>query len=550
MTTPDEETIACQRPTRSAKALGLIGLAVVMSLLLFTTWRGLNFGDHNDEPDIIIAVQRSSQTGVLLPINYLKPPLPYDLSLLTLVVPVARYLRTTGLPESTRDGIVAWGGQLRSHLYSYCASPHFYLVNRLLFALVSSAALVWVYLLVVFWRKNPFEALLASAILGFSWEVAYHIRWVAADGLMMQFGALTMLLLMIQEIRSPSSQGPIKWAAFFAGLTTGTKYTAVLLIVPVMVVALTARPPGIDSLHVWSKNVAILVGLFLVGFLLSTPGALVDPARFYGGIALQNATYTYGHNNVHNVAIGFDHLGRMMNYFFGAVSSPFTVPCYFFAALGLIGVGSMIKQEPRHAFVFLLFPVLYLLLFTVHRVMFVRNLLVLIPVWAILCARGVFFMVEQFRENRFLVLVLSIAVTACLSANALWLVYAGESVHKRSLEDDLRNFVTYAQERSGDVGMSAQLAKELKNAGLTAQFRREGGSAQALPLVAFRRFEVDWNRPDLKWHYNITARFGSYDANLKYYPDNKGHNHILVMPRADALGLGIVEYRPEPAAHN
>ena len=75
----------------------------------------------------------------------------------------------------------------------------------------------------------------------------------------------------------------------------------------------------------------------------------------------------YGHNAVHNVEIGFDHLGRMVNYFFGAVSSPFSIPCYLLASFGVIGLASIIRQESWHAVVFLCFPLLYILLFAVHR---------------------------------------------------------------------------------------------------------------------------------------------------------------------------------------
>ena len=264
MTIPDERTIACQRPPESANAFGLVGLVLVIALVLFTTWRGLDFGDHHDEPDLVRSVQISSQTGVLLPGYYYKPSLPFDLSLAGLIVPIAEFACSGGLPEFSPKNIVAWGRQLRSILNDYCSSPQFLLVNRFLFALVSSASLIWVYLLVAYWRNNTIEALLASAILGLSWEVAYHIRWAAPDGLMMQFGALAMLLLMIQEIKTPVSHGPIKWSVFVAGLTTGTKYTAALLIGPIVVVALTAhRETG--SLRVWLQPVKGLVGLFLAG---------------------------------------------------------------------------------------------------------------------------------------------------------------------------------------------------------------------------------------------------------------------------------------------
>ena len=48
---------------------------------------------------------------------------------------------------------------------------------------------MWLYRLVLTWRGSRIEALLAASLLALSWEVSYHTRWVAPDGLLMQFSA-------------------------------------------------------------------------------------------------------------------------------------------------------------------------------------------------------------------------------------------------------------------------------------------------------------------------------------------------------------------------
>ena len=59
---------------------------------------------------------------------------------------------------------------------------------------------------------EPLEAALASLLLLSSWEIAYHARWVAPDGLMMSAAAFA-ILLMARSLNAPDPKWWLRAAA-------------------------------------------------------------------------------------------------------------------------------------------------------------------------------------------------------------------------------------------------------------------------------------------------------------------------------------------------
>ena len=87
------------------------------------------------------------------------------------------------------------------------------------------------YLHMLAWGRPSTEALLGDLVLGLSWALAYHARWIAPDAVMPQFGALTMLSSMLAWWR-PDQRIWLPLAA--VGLACGTKYAGGLLPMPVL----------------------------------------------------------------------------------------------------------------------------------------------------------------------------------------------------------------------------------------------------------------------------------------------------------------------------
>src|SRR5205814_5228839 len=135
------------------------------------------------------------------------------------------------------------------------------------FLVVSALGIIWVYLAGWVLTHRWWQATLAAAILGLSWEIAYHARWLAADCLLAQFAALCLLLLVLHNRR-----GQVGWlwaAAIVAGLAAGTKYQGALLVGPVMLCGVLRTPA---TLRQRAASVVATGALSLASYLVTTPG--------------------------------------------------------------------------------------------------------------------------------------------------------------------------------------------------------------------------------------------------------------------------------------
>lgn len=110
-----------------------------------------------------------------------------------------------------------------------------------------------------------------------------HSRFQTTDVFATMLIALAAFLL----IRAVSAEQTLSWKKIVAlgvvvGLAAGTKYTGAILLLPALFV-LFARGVGL-------KNCALLLGSSIVGFLIATPGALLETEAFLRGV-----TYEMGH---------------------------------------------------------------------------------------------------------------------------------------------------------------------------------------------------------------------------------------------------------------
>ena len=190
---------------------------------------GLDFGHHWDEYGTAASLDNSVRSGMLLPMRYVYPGVRFWIGI------------TAAAPEYARamlsDLDPAHGAARAAVLAEGLASRGTHLRIRFVYLVLTSLGMVWLYLLVLTWRGNIVEALVAAALLGSSWEIAYHARWMAPDAVMMQFGALTMLFSVLAVVR----ERPGRWlmlAAGAAGLAAGTKYPGgALLLMPIAAAA-------------------------------------------------------------------------------------------------------------------------------------------------------------------------------------------------------------------------------------------------------------------------------------------------------------------------
>jgi 4-amino-4-deoxy-L-arabinose transferase-like glycosyltransferase len=527
------------RPERLRRYLPVL---LPLVILIGTGLRGLDFGQHWDERHYQIGpMETMIRTGQPLPGYYGYPSLDYWISAAA-VIPdaIVELARGRGVRERVLDRI----------------DTHAFLLRlRTVFLGICALSVLWVYLLVLSWRDSVPEALLAATALATSWEVAYHSRWIATDGVLMQFGALTILLVMRSQLRPPAG----RWlflAAVAAGLGAGTKYPGALLLTPVLVGGWLAWRERLRLRAVLGR-LAALAGVALATFLLTTPAVVLTPGAVLEGMLAELRHYGSGHHG-HTVQPGVEHLLRMAGYLGTGLFSWYEPIALFLASLCLVGVWAL-RKEPRVAVLLLSFPVVYILYFATQRAMVVRNLLVVAPFLAILAAHGAAWLWSRSsaasgqarHEGRaasgaragFAALL----VTALL-VNAGWLWYAASTIRERKTDDFAREALAYVRERSKTtfyVSPRVHTHFALLGGRSLPNVTPDPTHAERVVFYAHegvRRYQ-DWQAN----HLRLTERwFGPYEVNFNVYPNWWGDDRIVVMSAAKAKALGLLVVAQAP----
>jgi 4-amino-4-deoxy-L-arabinose transferase-like glycosyltransferase len=466
---------------------GLLGAVVL--LFVATGFVGLDFGDHWDEPRLVISAQEAASAGRLIPDWYNYPSLSFDI-----VLAVAH---AAGVDAAPRDVL---------------------LLSRGVFLVLASLSIVWTY---VAGRRlsGDIPALIGAAAVGGSWEFAYHARWVAPDALVAQFAALVLALLVAAHA---TDRVWLRIAgAFAAGLAMGTKYPAGLLLVPVAVsIALAPRRRVL-------YGVVALVA-FLLAFLATTPGSILETARFTADVLFESQHYGTGHRG-HTVAPGFDHLSRLAEYLGLVAFSRFAAVSAGVSVIALAGAVELARRDLRLAITVAVFPIVYVAYFSSQRVMIVRNVLCVLPFLGVLVAEGAAAAARWMERWR-----AAVQATAgiLIAVNAIWLGYAAWSISCSGAEN-----LEAALRRSAS---EAALSPFLVAAARHHRIAMPSTSGDRLAILTTEADGQFWPA-NTRGQYEVVAP-GPFDVNLDYYPSWVGKPRIVIV----SADLGRLMLAPPP----
>ncbi len=500
------------------------GVAFIFLIAAITGLMGVDFGYYFDEGVILDSIRHSLSNQTILPGSYLYPAFNHDLGLFALLPDALNFLSSRFRSET-----------LTAYLSAISADPTYLLRMRSLTVLISACSVLWVAIAVQIWRKNYLETLIAAAVMGFSWEAAYHSRFYAVDPIMMQFGALTMMLVVISQVR-PWQTRWLRLASAAAGLCAATKYTGGALLLSV-ILATYINHGFSGSKKKAIKNLAINGLLFFLTFALFTPGIVMEPEKIFWYMKFQHETYTKGFVGFY-VESGWHHFLMIVQYFAFSIFSKAPLLSFFMFLLGLAGASALIKKEKTMAVVLLSFVVFYVLLFCRYQTMFVRNLLVLIPFCAVLVARGYSEMKIWLLGKPRAVLLLNGAVVFILVFNAAWLGYAAVSIRTRSHTPYAAKLASYIDARPNQMFVISPRANEMISSVekkdrpnlLTADDGEAG-------LFIFHTSEIN-RQAWLCNRFNYTVRtFGPYEMNFNYYPCWMGDDRFVILKRKWAILL-------------
>jgi hypothetical protein len=517
---------AGRHPFRS-RLLVVAPIAALVALFIVTGARGVDLGLHWDEmPWHIDQVRGMARTGVFLPHSYIYPSLSKWLVLLP------------ALPAALHAALVTEGdpGAVQRAMSAVVDAPDYLLSARLVFLTVSSLAMVWIYGAALALRRKPWEAFVAAACLGLSWEYAYHARWVANDCILTQFAAAMLLCLaLFQRTRRP------RWlylSAVAVGLGVGAKSPGVVLLLPVTIASVLSLPLR-DVRRQVSRLAAVGVIAF-VTFLVTTPGLLLEPYVFLTDSHRITAAYSKGHG-AYTVTGGWQHARLVLTYLAVDFFAPFRAVSIATAAATVAGGVAWARRDRRFAAVLLASPIVFLVFFCRYNVMIVRNYLLLTPFLALMAARG-FAALQDRRPGRAAPAAVAAALLAVAVFQGAFLVRAGEGIRHHDMKAYVAEAITYAAARPGtrfrlSPGVRA-LAVEQKLT-LPANVQAPVGA----PVDAVIFFGQAENANIWVRHANdpwlTEAVFGPREMNYNWYASWVGRDRVLVMTLAKARANSV-----------
>jgi hypothetical protein len=526
------KTYASHYLSAKYRALHVLPVFIPLFIIIGTGLWGLDFGLHWDEKAWQIKpVKEMIQTGILLPQRYIYPSFDY-------------WINAAALIPDLFDALQK-GSDISDTLLNALDSHQYLMRLRAIYLIITSLSILWVYLFILHWRRSWVEAILAASFLGFSWEVAYHLRWVSTDGMLMNFGALTLLCIGLSRHNTKGRKW-VCFAAITAGLGFGTKYPGGLLLIPVLLSGYFYN----DADTIFSEKIGFLIkllGLFFISYLIITPGTVLQPLVFMNDVLSEIKHYSSGHGG-HSVRPGFDHAYHLFIYYSSVLFSPFVISGILIFFLSVVGCLCVIKDSPKIALFIFSFIVPYFLYFSSQRAMVARNLLVSAPYLAVLAGLGTGFLSRWLNQERkakkhykkiiftSLHITFIVFVIATLVINAGWLAYAAGTIKDRKSDRFVRKAASFMSGKKEAHFFLSPLARiklsfieALENLNIVGDF----SDADYLVLYAsegVKRWH-DWpaNLPGL-----TEAWFGPLEVNFNVYPNWWGDDRLLIVSKAIA----------------
>ena len=505
---------------------------VLIVIFVSTSIKGVDFGFHWDEARALRAVEGFLKSERLLPGWYRWPPMFSYIALAGLIPYAIPMVMNPELSWPMVKTIL-----INEVIYD---TPTYLLNVRMIFIYISAISILWIYLGQLGWKRDWREATLSAALLGLSWEAAYHSRFVAPDAIMMQFGAL-ILMIVILIMRWPHLSGFLyRAAALFVGFAGGLKYPGIFLILPVYMVAIVNWRRKRYTRKLLPTIIAI-TGWFVLGFLLIVPGAVLEPIRFFEAIFSQIEHYGTGHRG-YTVTAGWNHLWLMLNYLGRVLFSPYQWIAIFFALLVPIGAYHLYNENRDKFFILAIFPVTYLIFFMSQSVMFVRNILVLAPFLTIFSARGAAY-VYKLMKPFFARATLALLIILFLGLNTYWLFFAAETIkdrHTNRFAQELTSYIEETPDQTFYLSESIWNALDVFAKRSMLNITRSVSVEVDIVVVSFLELSQNTRTIYANQAFAFPEGFGPLDINLDYYPSWEGSDRFIYMPLVQAIEMGIV----------
>ena len=532
----------------------IVLLLVSLAIFIWTGIRGVDYGVHWDEAGWQIEpVKTMVKTGILLPPRYIYPSFNCWLNLGAAIPDILQAIQEAKTispgPEHTRG--MGKRQHVKAKTLAALDQPAYLLRARAIYVVITALAVLWVYLTVLVWGGPPMQAAFAAALLGTSWEIGYHSRWVTCDCILLQFAALTTLFNSLAVHRRNSE----KWlvgAAITAGLGAGTKYPGGALLLPVLLAAYAVRgrlPAGERTI----ARIAKILVSFAVAFVVSTPGAVIQPIRFLLDVREIFKHYRSEEHGNYTVSPGLGHGLGILEYMGMVVFSPYTVFAAFFFLLAILGAYAIMRRSGLTALIVIAFPIISLGVMSAQRVMIVRNDLAAVPDLAVLSSFGLVWLYDRLKETP-LRFGLVFVTLAGLLMNEAWLIWSSQTIVDRQAARFARQAADHVRSNPDTKFYLSPKVRSLlephRAVDLPNVVTDPARSTVAL-ICASEKSDPYMKAKGPGWPCNYRGLslgwFGPYEVNWDYYPTWMGDDRIVILDSARALELDVIPGQPNPS---
>lgn len=353
-------------------------IALILSLaLLFRVW-GLNYDlpyiYHPDEPSYIAISQRIFQTGDLNPHFFNYPSLFFYINALA-YIPYYISGKLMGVFHTPNDILppisLAMG-------VTQAQMPTAILLERSVTICFGVGAVGLAYLVGTRIAGRTAVGALAALMVAISPTAVWHSRVVTPDTFVMFFALASLLASVLIYQQGKTWQYVV--AGICVGLTASSKYNGGLIVLP-LVSAHFLRYGKAGF-----KQPKLYLGLLFcgVGFLVTTPFALFDSAKFWNDLSFEARHYSSGHSGMEGNTLKW-----YLKYMWSTGGG-----LYLLAVLGIL-YGFF--WRPKATILLAVFPSVYFVLINSFVVRNDRTFLPLIPFLFLLAA---WFLVDLFDKLR------------------------------------------------------------------------------------------------------------------------------------------------------
>lgn len=346
-----------QRSITRPKAFPLTLLAIILLALILRVY-GLHFGlpymYKADEKATLHPAANMVATGDPNPHFFTYPSLYiYLQAIIRLLVKLFTTPWRDGLSPEQRHTIFVLAGRLLTAALGISTVFLTYLAGERLF--------------------NTRTGLVAASLLAVTFLHAQYSHYVTPD-VPSAFFTMGCALFAARALHTDKRIDYLL-AAMAAGLASGTKYNAGLVLILALLAYLLNRTRPREF---FTLNLALIILVALLTFLVVTPYSLLDARTFLADMRGIMDHYTTGHP-------GFEGTDNWRYYIAYLFNEGLGIPLALTSALGFFYV---ISKHTKNDLFLLPFPLTYYLMLSAVPVRFVRNLMPILPFLALFGGRG------------------------------------------------------------------------------------------------------------------------------------------------------------------